>query len=178
MPLYGLVARCDTKSMRRLFRGLLVAWSEESGVDGVGNAGDLLSAQQCAALGLSLKPAAACYVVDAFVVDHLLLLLPNGCGEVSSAASSGQILALLALCGEIAASEGEVADGCGRPDVVHGPHYGLSRAQNLSDVAEGEHALVHPVQVYDVGLSKLPEACYVGSAVGNVNVEEVLSREV
>ena len=71
-----------------------------------------------------------------------------------------------------------MADGGGWPYVVHGPYHGLAAAQYLSDARERQHALVYPVQVYKVGLLELPQPGYVGSGVGYVYIEQMLSAKV
>ena len=73
------------------------------------------------------------------------------------------------------AVEGEVADGGGGPDVVHGPHHRLATLQDAAYAAEGEHALIDPMQVDDVGLTELPQLSDVDACIGNVNVEQVLA---
>ena len=61
---------------------------------------------------------------------------------------------------------------------MHRPHHWLAGVENLADVAQREHALVHPVQVDDIGFLELRQTGDIGADVGNVNLEEVLPQEV
>ena len=68
-----------------------------------------------------------------------------------------------------------MADGGGRPRVVHGPHHGFPAVEHLLDALEREHALVDPMQVNDIGLLELPQPGDVEARVGDVDLKEVLA---
>ena len=70
-----------------------------------------------------------------------------------------------------------VADARAGPHVVHCPYHGLARGQYLFDILQGEHALVDPVQVDDVGLAEFGQGGDVRPRVGNVYGKEVVLLE-
>ena len=147
-------------------------------VDGIGNAGYLVSLEQSARLRLRLQPAATSHKGDVLAVEHALLALPHLGGEVAGRASAGQILTVVTSRHKVSATQCDMANGSGGPDVVHSPHHGLATAQDAADAVERQHALVNPVQVNHIGLLKLAQTRDVGSRVGKVYVEEVLAREM
>jgi len=67
--------------------------------------------------------------------------------------------------------------GCG-PEVVHRPHYGFMTVENPVYVLYREHALVYPVQMYNVSLAKLTGLRDVGAGICDVNLEEVVAFEM
>ncbi len=69
-------------------------------------------------------------------------------------AGEAQEAAVPAFAFEAGAGVGVVADGRAFPHVVHGPDDGFARLQDFLYVADGEHALVNPVKVYDVGFAE------------------------
>ena len=107
--------------------------AEDVRVDGVRNRHNLLAREQSALLCLRFEPAAARYEVDIAVVVERLLALPYLAREVVGRASAGQQLAVVAHGAEGSAAACVVADAGGRPEVVHGPHDGLSALHNLAD---------------------------------------------
>ena len=94
-------------------------------VDGVGDAGDLMAFEQGTGLGLGLKPTATRHKVDVLTLKHTELTLPDGGGEVVAIFVTQQT-AVATAGDETTASEGDMTNRCCRPDVVHGPYYGLA----------------------------------------------------
>ena len=70
-----------------------------------------------------------------------------------------------------------VTDANSRPHVVHRPHHRFTTGQYLADPCQREKALVDPVQMDDIGLLELRKRRDVDSRVGNIHIEEVLTRE-
>ena len=73
---------------------------------------------------------------------------------------------------------GMMADAGAGPHVVHGPYDGLSRSENLSEVIEREHSLIHPMQMDDIGLLEFGQGGDVRSGVGYIYRKEVMLLEV
>ena len=71
-------------------------------------------------------------------------------------------------------SQGEVADGRSRPDVVHGPDYRLAAIQDFPDTFQRQHSLIHPMQVDDICLLKLRQACNVCACIGYIDCEKIV----
>ena len=130
----------------------------DMGVDGVWYAGDLLPLKQGTGLRLAFKPPAASDVVDVLAVEHAHFFVPDAGGEVAVGTSARKQAAMVTTRGETTTAEGDVTERCSRPDVVHRPDHGFARAQNLADGADGEHALIDPMEVDDVGLLELRQA--------------------
>ena len=61
---------------------------------------------------------------------------------------------------------------------MHGPYHRLAAAQDLTDVLEGEHTLINPMQVDDVGFLKLTEGGDIRSRVGDIHLEKMLPGEM
>lgn len=88
-----------------------------------------------------------------------------------------QEAAVPAFAFEKRAGVGVVADGCALPHVVHGPDDRFARLEYFLYVADGEHSLVNPVKMYDVGFAERRQAGYVEAGVGNGDGEEVFPAE-
>ena len=159
-------------------RLLTVATMIDVGVDGVGDAGDLLSLKQGTGFRLAFKPSAAGDVVDVLTFEHPLFLVPDAGGEVVVGASARKQAAVVTDGSEVSAAEGDVTERCSRPDVVHRPDHGFARAQNLADGADGEHALIDPMEVDDVGLLELRQAGDVRTGIGKVDLKEMTTGEM
>lgn len=151
----------------------LVARLEQVGVDGVGDARHALSAQQGAMPGLLFQPPAARHEADVPVLVQLLFLAEGAVCEVSFASSSADEGAVAAFLSVVGALAGMVADARAWPHVVHGPHHGLARSQNLVDILQGEHTLIYPVQMDDVGLPEFGQRGDVRARIGYVDGKEI-----
>ena len=156
----------------------LVLLAEYACVDGVGDALYPLPPEQSAGVGLPGQPMRAGHEGDVEFLHEAVLLAPHLCREVVRAAAPWEVAAVGAGLLEVAAVEGEVANGRGGPDVVHGPHHRLAALQDLLYSFQGEHPLVDPMQVDDVGLAKLVGLGDVSSAVGDVHLEQVPLAEM
>ena len=66
-----------------------------------------------------------------------------------------------------------MTDGCGRPDVVHGPYDGFAASQDLMDATQRKHALIDPVQMDDVGLLELRQTGDVRTGIGKVDLKQM-----
>jgi len=157
--------------------GGLVVGPEEVGVDGVGDGHDGLSLQEGTVACPFFQPVAARDEGDGVAGVELLLLAENPVGQVLAAASAVEEGAVVAVGVVLVALAGVVADAGAGPHVVHGPDNGFARGQNLFEVAQRKHALVYPVQVYDVGLLELGQQGDVGASVGYVDGKEVVLLE-
>ena len=147
-------------------------------IDGIGNARNLLSLEQSTRLCLRLQPSATGHIIDISICEYLLLLPPDGRRQIIVSPATRQIFAISTAVDKITATECEVTDSRSRPDIVHGPHHGFPASQDLLDAVQREHALIDPMQMDDVGLLKLPQFGNVGTAIGDVNFEKMLAREV
>ncbi len=143
------------------------------GIDRIRNTGNGLSLQQGTLPCLTGKPLAAGDEGEVLSLQHPLLLSPYLGGKVVGGTTSRQQTALLAMGLEIPAVEGQVTDGRGWPDVMHRPYYLFATLQYLADILQGEHPLVDPVQVDDIGFLELPQAGDVCPGIGNIDVKEV-----
>ena len=113
----------------------------------------------------------------AAVGHHALLARPGAGGQIVRPAFARQQRTVVAVALVFVAVARVVADGCGGPCVVHGPHHGLVGVEYLPDALQREHSLVYPAKMYHVGFLKLAQLRYVGSRVGYVNFKEVSARE-
>ena len=77
------------------------------------------------------------------------------------------------LCLVVVASSCIVADGGGRPHIVHRPYYRFPTEEDLPQHFQRQHTLVDPVQVYHVGLLELMHLGDVSTCIGDVNLKEV-----
>ena len=75
-------------------------------------------------------------------------------------------------------AQSEVADGRGRPHIVHRPDHRFTAVDNLSDILERQHTLVDPMQMNDIRLLELWQGSDVETDVGDVYAKEVLAREM
>ena len=103
-----------------------IAWLIDMGVDGVGDAGDLLTLEQGAGLGLRLEPTAAGHIIDTLAIEHTLFLSPDAGGEIVGRASTREQTTLMTACGEMATAQSDMTDRCGRPNIVHRPDNGFA----------------------------------------------------
>ena len=71
-----------------------------------------------------------------------------------------------------------MADARHGPHVMHGPHHGLTAAQNAAYVLQREHALVYPSQMDDIGLAVFGEMRNVAARIGKVDLEEMVAVEM
>ena len=133
----------------------------------------LLTIQQGTLLRLRLQPMAASHKVDALVFDHTTLLLPYRGGEIVARTTSRQEPTMVALTGEVTTAQRDMTDGRGWPDIVHRPHHRLAATQYLTDATQGEHTLIDPVEVDDVGLLEFTQAGDVGTRIGNIHLKEM-----
>ena len=88
-----------------------------------------------------------------------------------------QQAAVAAVAQPAVASLGVVADARHGPHIVERPHDLLSRIENLFEVAEREHRLIDPVQMYHVGLFEQRQARDVSAVGGGVDGKEVFPAE-
>ena len=58
---------------------------------------------------------------------------------------------------------------------MHGPDDRLACLQNLTDITQRQHTLVHPMQMDDVGLLKLWQTGDISPCIGDIKLEEPLS---
>ena len=65
-------------------------------------------------------------------------------------------------------SQGEVADGRSRPDVVHGPDYRLAAIQDFPDTFQRQHSLIHPMQMNHVSLLEFGQGSDIVSGIGYI----------
>ena len=149
---------------------MLVHLPEHTGIDGVGNVHHALSGQQCTLARLASQPLTASHEADMLTTQHTLLGTPHAIGQ-SAAVVGGQQRTGPALVVELFAATGVMTDGRGRPQVVHRPYYRLARQQDAPYVLQRQHALVHPVQMDDVGFLKFGQTRDVGAAVGDVHLK-------
>ena len=92
--------------------------------------------------------------------------------------SARQVLTVHTTRAEVSTPQRQVAEGCGGPHVVHGPHHGLTATQYLPDDVQRQKALIDPMQVNDVGLLELRQPCDVGASIGQVYLEQVFAPEM
>ena len=85
---------------------------------------------------------------------------------------------MTALLFEAPAVQCQMAHGCCRPDVMHGPYHRFTTIQYFANALQRQHALVHPVQMDDVGLLEFLQLCDVGTTVGNVHLKQVFAVQV
>ena len=117
-------------------RFLLVVRLEQVGIDGIGNTGNRVSGEQGAFLCQAFQPVAARYEVDVPSFVQILFFVESPVGEVFFAAiamNERTVTALLLIAGTLA---GMMADTGARPHVVHGPHYGFARCEDILDVSQ------------------------------------------
>lgn len=57
---------------------------------------------------------------------------------------------------------------------MHGPYHRFSAADDLPDGLQRKHALVDPVQMYDVSLLELRQGSDVVSRIGDIECKEIL----
>ena len=95
-------------------------------VDGIGDAGDLLSLEQRTGLCLGLEPTTAGDKIDALAIEHTLFLSPDAGREIVSRASTREQTTLMTGCGKMATAQGDMTNGRSRPDVVHRPDNGFA----------------------------------------------------
>ena len=79
---------------------------------------------------------------------------------------------------KVRAATSIMTDGCGWPDIMHGPYYGFPGIKNLTDSSQRKHALVDPVQVNDISLLELTQTSYISAAIGNINLKKMLALEM
>ena len=79
---------------------------------------------------------------------------------------------------KVRAAASIMTDGCGWPDIMHGPYYGFPGIKNLTDSSQRKHALVDPVQVNDISLLELTQTSYISAAIGNINLKKMLALEM
>jgi len=70
-----------------------------------------------------------------------------------------------------------VADAGKGPHVVQGPDHLFTGCNDLADFIEREHSLIDPVQVDDIGLFEFRQIGDGKSAVGDRNIEQILSGQ-
>ena len=85
---------------------------------------------------------------------------------------------MVAMSGEAVACLSMVADAGHRPHVVQRPDNRLAGIQNLLQVVQRQHPLVHPVQMDDIGLLEFRQRGDVGPRVGNIYGKQALLVEV
>lgn len=142
-------------------------------VDRVWNTRYFLSIEQLTAFGLRLQPLAASHVVDILAIDHGLLTRPDLCGKVVIGTLARQKTTIATMGGKIATTQSKMTNSRGRPDIVHRPHHRLAATQYLTDATQGEHTLIDPVEVDDVGLLEFTQAGDVGTRIGNIHLKEM-----
>lgn len=63
------------------------------------------------------------------------------------------------------------------PHVVHGPHHPLARTDNAFHVAERKHALIHPMEMNDIGTAELRQLRDVSPKTSVVDIEKPVPRK-
>ena len=139
--------------------------------------------EQAAFGGFAGEPAADGDEVDAPLGVEGVFAVVDAEGEVvaSGVASEEGTEAASAAAGFVEfvapAFSGVVADAGEVPHVVHGPDDAFSGAEESADAAEGEDALVDPVDEDDVGFPDPGMARDVNAGGGGVDFEEGVAAE-
>lgn len=156
----------------------LVGCGVEVGVDGVGYAGDAVAVEQGRLSGEVGEPLATAHEVDGHEavgrrVEGGFAGVGGGgeAGREGTRAAGGAVVP----CGTLV---GVVAHGGEGPHVVHRPHHGFARAAYGGNVVEGEHSLVYPVEMDDVGFLKSGQAGDVAALRGGVDGPEVAAAQL
>ena len=151
---------------------------EEIGIDGVGDVHHGMSAEQFAFPRQAFEPTAARHERDMPALIELLLLEEDAVRKVPLSTPSVEertVMALLLVTGTLTRMMANAGAG---PHIVHGPHDGFARCQDFLDIFQGEHTLVYPVEVDDVGLLKLRQGGDVAAGIGYVDGKKVTLLEV
>ena len=61
------------------------------------------------------------------------------------------------------------------PHVVHGPYDGFAALQDFLHIAQRQHTLIEPMQMYDVGLLELGQSCDVGAMCRGIDGKQIFS---
>ena len=95
---------------------------------------DSLTIQESAQLRFAGEPLATSDKGDITNAIGFLLLPPNPCRQVVLSSSTWQVLAVATTIGIMMTAQSEVADGRGRPHIVHRPDHRFTAVDNLSDI--------------------------------------------
>ena len=160
-----------------LARNLFITGAEEIDVYRIGNATYLLALQEAAIAGHITKPAATCHEVYVHALQQLHLALKSVIGHIVMLAAI-HLQAIMAVCGVMVTVMSIVTHSGERPHIVHCPYDRFARSDYLLYCRERKHAVIDPMQVYDIGLLEFGEFSDAASSTTKVYGIDAVTAKV